>query len=172
MLHVVIVIPQSDKLVEKWANLANFTIFPSNGEKIQWPTSCFENVADFCHFVTWLNWDTFCPYMCLLDQSGVTGGGLDPYNHYNTCFVCKHRQHVDGKIWKSTTVLLYVVKQNFLVYMVIHGIKNGCLWNNYWAWNNLHNLSWSWEVDIAKEWVAASTEKWGSVEPEQILVKI
>ena len=23
---------------------------------------------------------TFCPYMSLLDQSGVTGGGLDPYN--------------------------------------------------------------------------------------------
>ena len=46
-------------------------IFPSNDEKIQWPTSRFENVADFCHF--------------------VTEGGLDPYNHYNTCFVCKHR---------------------------------------------------------------------------------
>ena len=43
--------------------------------------------------------------MCLIDQSGVTGGGLDPYNHYNTCFVCKHPQHVDGKIWKSTIVL-------------------------------------------------------------------
>ena len=27
-------------------------IFPSNEEKIQWPTSRFENVADFCHFVT------------------------------------------------------------------------------------------------------------------------
>ena len=22
----------------------------------------------------------FCPYMSLFDQSGVTGGGLDPYN--------------------------------------------------------------------------------------------
>ena len=44
--------------------------------------------------------------MCLLDQSGVTGGGLDPNNHYNACFVCKHRPHVDGKIWKSTIVLL------------------------------------------------------------------
>ena len=27
-------------------------IVPSNDEKIQWPTSRFENVADFCHFVT------------------------------------------------------------------------------------------------------------------------
>ena len=43
--------------------------------------------------------------MCLLYQSGVTGGGLDPYDHYNTCFFCKHQQHVDGKIWKSTIVL-------------------------------------------------------------------
>ena len=40
-------------------------IFPSlNDGKIQWSTSSFENVAD----------------MCLLDQSGVTGGGLDPYS--------------------------------------------------------------------------------------------
>ena len=28
----------------------------------------FENVADFCHFVTWLNYDTFYPYMCLPEQ--------------------------------------------------------------------------------------------------------
>ena len=27
----------------------NFIIFPSNDEKIQWPTLHFENVADFCH---------------------------------------------------------------------------------------------------------------------------
>ena len=36
--------------------------------------------------------------MSLLDQSGGTGGELDPYN---VCMlVCKHGQHVDGKIWK------------------------------------------------------------------------
>ena len=46
--------------------------------------------------------------MCLLDQSGVTRGGLDPYNHYNTCFICKHRQLVDGKIRKSTIVLFVI----------------------------------------------------------------
>ena len=40
----------------------------------------------------------------------MTGEGPDPYNHYNTCFVCKHRQHVDGKIWKSTIVLLIQLK--------------------------------------------------------------
>ena len=45
--------------------------------------------------------------MSLLDQSDVTGGGLDPYNRYNTHFVCKHKEHVDGKIWKSTIVLLF-----------------------------------------------------------------
>ena len=36
----------------------------------------------------------------------MTGGGLDPNDHYNTCFVCKHRQYGDGKMWKSTIVLL------------------------------------------------------------------
>ena len=56
--------------------------------------------------VTWLNWDTFCPYMSLPDQSGVTGG-LDPYNGHarlvQSSFVCKHHgQHMDGKIWLSS----------------------------------------------------------------------
>ena len=36
--------------------------------------------------------------MNLLDQSGVTGGGLDPY--YVPALFVKHGQHVDGKIWK------------------------------------------------------------------------
>ena len=57
-------------------------------------------------------------YMCLLDQSGVTGGGLDPYNHYNTCFVCKHRQHVDGNIWKSAIVLLIKVNDASLIHTI------------------------------------------------------
>ena len=56
-------------------------ILPSTYDgKIQWSTLGIENVADFCHFVTCLNWVTFYPYMRLLDLSGVTGGGLDPYN--------------------------------------------------------------------------------------------
>ena len=58
--------------------------------------------------------------MCLLDQSGVTGGGLDPYNHYNTCFVCKHPQHVNGKIWKSTIVLLNLFSHNILFVISAH----------------------------------------------------
>ena len=32
-----------------------------------------------------------------LDQSGMTGGGLDPYNVH--ALLKKHGQHVDGKIW-------------------------------------------------------------------------
>ena len=36
--------------------------------------------------------------MSLLDQSGVTGGGLDPYNVHALFF--KYGQHVDAKIWK------------------------------------------------------------------------
>ena len=34
-------------------------------------------ILSFCH-MTQLG--HFCPFMSLLDQSGVTGGGLDPYN--------------------------------------------------------------------------------------------
>ena len=61
--------------------LVTWVIFSSTYDgKIQWSTSGIENVADFCHFVTWLNYVTFCPYMSLLGQSGVTGGALDPYN--------------------------------------------------------------------------------------------
>ena len=46
-----------------------------------------------------LSHDSTSPCMSLLDQSGVTGGGLDPYN-VHALFVNMHGQHVDGNIWK------------------------------------------------------------------------
>ena len=58
--------------------------------------------------------------MCLIDQSGVTGGGLDPYNHYNTCFVSKHQQHVDKKIWKSMIVLLEIRNHSICSLSFLH----------------------------------------------------
>ena len=42
-------------------------------------------------------------FVILLDQSGVTGGGLDPYN-IHALFVNMDNMHVDRNIWKSTIV--------------------------------------------------------------------
>ena len=64
-------------LGEAIMNKFPFIIFPSTSDgKIQWSTSGIENVI-LSHDSTRSH---FFPYMSLLDQSAVTGGGLDPYN--------------------------------------------------------------------------------------------